>query len=264
MEVDAILQRLVRMIAWLTHHLPTEIETVNGIPGKYRGGAEMTDHGYINQAPEEIKLYSSDQWKEAMEHDKLIITGTDLLTDEAMLELAKVSPVVLVHHKQTQSVARKQLIDSASVFICHTPKHLELELQWTEPKQSTWVISSHNPSDFATKPKENFALWAGRLHRQKGPQEALQWAEDNQIPLTLYWNKPRELVLETMARAKHFVFLPNDFDAEPRTVIEAVLSGCQVHVNENVGISSIPGWSNPEIMAELVGNAGRKFWEAVL
>lgn len=263
-EVAALLEGNVCMIAWLTHHLPAEIETVNGIPGKYRGGAEMTDYGYISQAPEEIKLYSPDQWKEAMEHDKLIITGTDLLTDEAMLELSKANPIILVHHLQTQSSARKQLIDSASVFICHTPKHLELELQWTNPKQSTWVISSHNPSDFVSRPKENFALWAGRLHRQKGPDNALRWAEEHQVPLVLYWNKPRELVLETMARAKHFVFLPNDFDAEPRTVIEAVLSGCEVHVNDNVGISSIPDWSNPEIMAELVSNAGRKFWEAVL
>jgi hypothetical protein len=264
MEVDTVFERTVRMIAWLSHHLPTDIETTNGIPGKYRGGAEMTDARYLEAAPEQVKVFGPDQWKEAMDADKLIITGTDLLTDEAMTQLATKNPVIMVHHKQTRTPARQLLIDSAQVLICHTPKHLEIELSWTNPKSSTWIISSHNPDDFTSKPKEDFALWAGRLHHQKGPDNALRWAEHNGIPLVLYWNKPREQVLETMSRAKHFVFLPNDFDAEPRTVIEAVLSGCQVHLNDQVGISSIPQWDNPEIMAELVSNAGRKFWETAL
>lgn len=251
------------MIAWLTHHLPTDIETINGIPGKYRGGAEMSDNGYISQAPEEVRVYSPDEWKEAMEHDKLIITGTDLLKEEEMLELAKVNPIVMVHHLQTRTPARQKLIDSSRLFICRSPRHLEIEKQWTMPKASDWVLSSFMKTDFQVKTKENFALWASRLHRQKGPENALQWAEDNQIPLILYWNKPRELVLETMSRAKHFVFLPNDFDAESRVTIEAVLSGCEVHTNDNVGITSIPDWSNPEKLLELVSNAGRKFWELV-
>lgn len=251
------------MIAWLTHHLPTETETVNGIPGKYRGGAEMSDSDYLSYTDQEVKLFSPDQWKEAMEYDKLIITGTDLLTDEAMIELAKVSPVVMAHHKQTRTEARQQLINNSRLFLCRTPRHLEIEKEWTEPRASDWVLSAFSQTDFQVKPKENFALWASRLHRQKGPDNALRWAEEHQTPLVLYWNKPRELVLETMARAKHFVFLPNDFDAESRVTIEAVLSGCQVHTNDNVGITSIPDWSNPEKLLELVSNAGRKFWELV-
>jgi hypothetical protein len=67
-----------------------------------------------------------------------------------------------------------------------------------------------------------------------------------------------------MARAKHFVFLPNDFDAESRVVIEAVLSGCQVHLNDQVGISSVSDWNNPEILLELVNSSASKFWTEAL
>jgi hypothetical protein len=77
-------------------------------------------------------------------------------------------------------------------------------------------------------------------------------------------DRPREQVLEAMSRAKYFVFLPNDFDAEPRAVIEAVLSGCEIVTNENAGITSIPDWRNPETLSELVEKAGERFWELAL
>jgi hypothetical protein len=77
-------------------------------------------------------------------------------------------------------------------------------------------------------------------------------------------DKPRSEVLETMSRASHFVFLPNGFDAEPRAVIEAVLSGCQVHTNELAGITSVANWQDPETLIELVSNSKQVFWDTVL
>jgi hypothetical protein len=252
------------MIAWLTHHLPREFEEKSGIPGKYRGGAEMSDAQYLELAPTEVKVFNPSQWQEAMDYDQIVITGTDLLTQEAMTQLATKKPVVMVHHKQTRTEARQQLINSAKKFICRTPRHLEVELEWTSPVKSTWVTSYFDPTQFKPKPKEDFALWAARLHSQKGPDNAMKWAEQNKIPLVMYWDKPREKVLETMSRAKHFVFLPNDLDAESRVVIEAVLSGCQLHVNENVGISSVSGWNDPDKLSTIVSSANTKFWNEVL
>jgi hypothetical protein len=77
-------------------------------------------------------------------------------------------------------------------------------------------------------------------------------------------DKPRAEVLETMSRASHFVFLPNGFDAEPRAVIEAVLSGCQVHTNDLAGITSVPNWRDPQVLLELVIGSKNKFWDRVL
>ena len=224
----------------------------------------MTDATLLENAPVEIKTFLPSQWREALEFDQIVITGTDLLNAEAMTELAKKEPVVAVHHLQTRSPERANLFNSAKVLICRTPKHLELELEWTNPKASTWVVSPLDPTEFTAKPKEDFALWAARWHPQKGPEQAIQWAQQENLKLIMMHDKTRAEVLETMSRAKHFVFLPQGFDAEPRSVVEAVLSGCQVHTNDLAGISSIPNWRDPQVLTELVTNAKERFWQIVL
>jgi glycosyltransferase involved in cell wall biosynthesis len=255
--LDAILTRQAEVIAWVSHHLPSE-------DGTLVGGAEMTDQKLLDLAPEPVKVIHSNSWREALDCEKIIITGTDQLSDEAMITLAKRRPVVSVHHKQSRSYERAQLISSASQFICHTPRHLEIELEWTSPQACDWVLSPHDPSDFKVGEKKNFALWAARWHEQKGPHQAIAWAKENDIELVMMHSAPREEVLQTMSKAKHFVFLPTDFDAEPRTLIESVLSGCIVHTNDLAGISSIPNWDKPDVMADLVSNAANRFWELAL
>lgn len=246
------------MIAWVSHHLPQFYG--EALPG----GAELTDLRYLDAAPVEVAPILPDEWRNALDYEQVIVTGTDLLSNKAMMELAKKKPVVMVHHRQTRSPARQHLLSSAKTLICHTPRHLEIELEWTEPQTSKWILSSHDPAWFQVKEKENFALWAARLHPQKGANEAIRWSNDMEIPLQMFYNKPKATVLEAMSRAKHFVFFPQDFDAEPRTIIEAVLSGCEVHTNDLAGITSVPDWDNPEVMRELVSNSRQEFWETAL
>lgn len=245
------------MIAWVSHHLPLA-------DGTLVGGAEMTDAVTLQAAPVKVQVIAPDQWERALDFDKIVIAGTDQLSNAAMKALAEKSPTVLVHHEQTRTEARQALISSAAKLICHTPRHLEIELEWTAPKSSTWVLSSHDVSQFEIKEKENFALWAARMHHQKGPAEALAWSSHHSIPLLMMHNKPRAEVLEAMSRAKHFVFLPNGFDAEPRTIIEAILSGCIVHTNTLAGITSIPNWNNPQVLSELVSTSRERLWQEIL
>ena len=245
------------MIAWVSHHLPDP-------DGKLIGGAEMTDQTLLTDAPTDVKIITPDNWKQALEFDKIVITGTDLLSPFAMTQLARRKPVVAIHHLQTRTEERAELLSSASTLLCRTPKHLELELSWTKPKHSDWVVSPLDVSQMSVKPKENFAVWAGRMHPQKGPSEAITWAANNGIPLEMMTDKPRSEVLEAMSRAKYFVLLPQGFDAEPRVVVEAVLSGCEVHTNDLAGITSVPNWQNPDVLRELVIGAKAKFWDRVL
>ena len=224
----------------------------------------MTDQALLADAPAEVTIIRPEDWKQALEFDKIVITGTDLLSNFAMTQLARRKPIVAVHHLQTKTQERQELLSSASTLVCRSPRHLELELEWTTPKASTWVTAPLDTSQITQKPKENFALWAARMHPQKGPVEAQAWAEQQGIPLVMMHDKPRAEVLETMSRASHFVFLPTGFDAEPRAVIEAVLSGCQVHTNKLAGITSVPNWRNPEILTDLVNNSKERFWQIVL
>jgi hypothetical protein len=245
------------VIAWVSHHLPDK-------DGKLVGGAEMTDVALLTDAPTEYTIIKPENWKQALDFDKIVITGTDLLSPYAMTQLARRKPVVAVHHLQTRTEERAELLSSASTLICRTPRHLELELEWTTPKASTWVTAPLDITEISQKPKQSFALWAARMHPQKGPVEAQAWADQQGLPLVMMTDKPRAEVLETMSRASHFVFLPNGFDAEPRAVIEAVLSGCQVHTNELAGITSVPNWQDPKTLTNLVTNSKELFWSTVL
>jgi hypothetical protein len=224
----------------------------------------MTDQTLLTDAPTDYTIIKPENWQQALEFDKIVITGTDLLSNFAMTQLARRKPIVAVHHLQTRTEARKELLSSASTLICRTPRHLELELEWTTPKVSTWVTAPLDITEINQKPKQSFALWAARMHPQKGPVEAQAWADQQGLPLVMMTDKPRSEVLETMSRASHFVFLPNGFDAEPRAVIEAVLSGCQVHTNELAGITSVPNWRNPQVLTDLVNNSKERFWQIVL
>jgi hypothetical protein len=224
----------------------------------------MTDQALLADAPAEVTIIRPEDWKQALEFDKIVITGTDLLSPFAMTQLARREPIVAIHHLQTRTDERAELLSSASTLICRTPRHLELELEWTTPKKTDWVLSPLDVSQLSVKPKENFALWAARMHPQKGPVEAQAWAEQQGIPLVMMHDKPRAEVLETMSRASDFVFLPTGFDAEPRVVIEAVLSGCQVHTNELAGITSVPNWRDPDKLRALVTQAKQQFWDRIL
>jgi hypothetical protein len=224
----------------------------------------MTDVALLTDAPTDYTIIEPDNWKQALEFDKIVITGTDLLSPFAMTQLARRKPIVAIHHLQTRTEERAELLSSASTLICRTPRHLELELEWTKPKASTWVTAPLDITEITQKPKESFALWAARMHPQKGPVEAQLWADQRGLPLVMITDKPRAEVLETMSRASHFVFLPNGFDAEPRAVIEAVLSGCQVHTNELAGITSVPNWQDPDTLTNLVTNSKELFWATVM
>ena len=245
------------LIAWISHHLP-------GPDGFLVGGAEMSDAVLLADPPVDVAVFNPNNWEGALEFDQIVITGTDLLDPFAMTQLAKKKPAVMVHHEQTRSESRANLINNSKVFIARTPRHLEIELSWTKPKNSSWVLSPLDLNEFQVKPKLDFALWAARWHAQKGPDEAVKWAEERNIKLLMLRDKPRSEVLEAMSIAKYFVFLPTGFDAEPRAVIEAVMSGCEVHTNELAGITSIPNWDKPEVLGELVSNSKKLFWEKVL
>jgi glycosyltransferase involved in cell wall biosynthesis len=68
----------------------------------------------------------------------------------------------------------------------------------------------------------------------KGYQQAEQWCIDNKKEYEVLWEVPYENVLEKMALAEGFVYLPQGGDTCPRMVIEAKLLGCELHINDDV------------------------------
>lgn len=68
----------------------------------------------------------------------------------------------------------------------------------------------------------------------KGWQAAEEWCKQNNKQYETVWNVPYGELLEKLAAAEGFVYLPAGGDTCPRMVIEAKLLGCKLHLNENV------------------------------
>jgi hypothetical protein len=94
--------------------------------------------------------------------------------------------------------------------------------------------------------------------------QAKVWAHGFGIPIVVMSDYERRDVLQMMSKAEWFVHTPISFESECRSVMEAVLSGCRVHTNRNVGIASVDNWDDRIYLKEMVDNAGQDFWSCVL
>jgi len=223
-------------LAWVTHHVARDVDESWMLPGGL-GGAELTDAAMIEQAPTDISVdvIHADDWEQALDYDRVVVTGTDLLSDKAMRRLADTSPLVWVHHEQTPNAARRELFAQAKPFVTMSREHSQVEHSWSDVP-SVWC---HGHIDLTEIPqsdnKQTAALWAARNHPQKGLLAARRWARAHDLPLTEFSSVPRSEVLESMASHEYFVFLPQAFDSCPRTLIEAEAAECKIVTNARAG-----------------------------
>jgi len=254
-------------LLWISHHLPSVSDGDEWLRGDYRGGAEMSDAEYFADAPDDVDIWRihPDQLVgvDVREFDRVLVTGTDLLSELQMQHLATFDPMVFVHHRQSRTFARKVLLESAQPFVCHTPAHLAVEQEWCDLSDTRLVLSAFNPDDCWIDHKERFALWAARNHPLKGKNQAALWCAQNDLPFMAVSDLSRDEVLALMASAEWFVHLPLAFESECRSVMEAVLSGCKVETNNLVGVTSFERWRDAGWLADEIAGASDLFWEAV-
>jgi intein/homing endonuclease len=68
----------------------------------------------------------------------------------------------------------------------------------------------------------------------KGCEDAIKYCEDNNLKYEVLWDKPYNVVLESLSKAKGHVYLPRGKDTCPRMTIEAKLLGCDLVLNDFV------------------------------
>ena len=239
-------------VAWVTHHVP-QADADWLLPGGV-GGAEMTDATMISHAPPSVSVdvITPDKWEQALDADRVVITGTDFLSDAALVALAERKPIVWVHHQQAPSPVRQRLFQLADPFVTMSKAHAEVEASWSGVF-GEWCHGDIT-CDITPRDKKPAALWSARNHPQKGLLAARLWSRSMGLPLTELSGVDRSEVLDAMAEHEWFVFLPQAFDSCPRTLIEAEYAGCQIHTNANAGRRD-PGPLD-EVMAAQVP----KFW----
>jgi glycosyltransferase involved in cell wall biosynthesis len=99
----------------------------------------------------------------------------------------------------------------------------------------------------------------------KGADDAEQWCKDNKKEFEVVWDRPYNEVLEKLATAEGFVYLPKGGDTCPRMVIEAKLLGCELHLNDNVQHRD-ETWFNTDDLETIEGYlyaARGLFWAAI-
>ena len=99
----------------------------------------------------------------------------------------------------------------------------------------------------------------------KGADDAKKWCEDNGKDYEVVWGLKYEELLEKLAYAEGFVYLPKGYDTCPRMVIEAKLLGCKLHINENVqhGKEEWFDTQNIEEIEEYLFSATNQFWNGI-
>jgi glycosyltransferase involved in cell wall biosynthesis len=83
----------------------------------------------------------------------------------------------------------------------------------------------------------------------KGADDAEAWCKANGKEYDVVWNLPYDQLLQKLARAEGFVYLPKGGDTCPRMVIEAKLLGCKLHLNANVQHASEEWFTTDDLEA---------------
>lgn len=98
----------------------------------------------------------------------------------------------------------------------------------------------------------------------KGFAPSRRWALDRGREVREIKNEPPERVLETFAGCASLVYLPIGLEPAGRLPVEARLLGCEVVVNEHVGVAGEPFWrgTGDDALAWLRGGP-RRFWQLV-
>ena len=99
----------------------------------------------------------------------------------------------------------------------------------------------------------------------KGADAATKWCQETAREYEVVWGLEYDQVLEKLAQAEGFVYLPEGGDTCPRMVIEAKLLGCQLHLNQNVQHAT-EIWFDTDDMFDTEAYlyaARERFWNAI-
>ena len=240
----------------------------------YVGGAELTTEALIESCPlKTFKVKCSDITLETLNsgHTKYWIFGNFASLNKELIPtiVANIQYSILEYDYKFckyRSIEKHKLI-TGSECDCHQDMHGKMISAFMYGSKSLWWMSEAQQAIYEKRfpflaEKENTVLssvfndeffaavkllkekykdhnrekWIvlGSTSWIKGFQQAEEWCKQNNKEYEVLWNVPYSEVLEKLAQAEGFVYLPQGGDTCPRMVIEAKLLGCKLHINEDV------------------------------
>lgn len=240
----------------------------------YVGGAELTTEALIESCPlKTFKIRCKDISLETLNsgHKKYWVFGNFASLNKELIPtiVANLSYSILEYdykYCKYRSIEKHKSITGKDCD-CHEDMHGKMISAFMHGSKSLWWMSEAQQAVYENvfpflKDKENTVLssvfndeffasvkllrekyknverkkWLvlGSTSWIKGFQQAEEWCKQNNKEYEALWNIPYSEVLEKMAQAEGFVYLPQGGDTCPRMVIEARLLGCQLHINDDV------------------------------
>ncbi len=151
------------------------------------------------------------------------------------------------YHNLFPFLSEKENVVLSSVFDDNFFYHVKvLREKYKDHDRSGWIVLGSNS-------------WI------KGASAAEEWCKENNKKYEVLWGLPYTDVLEKLAQAEGFVYLPLGNDTCPRMVIEAKLLGCDLHLNEFVQHKN-EIWFDTEDMFDTEAYlyaARSRFWNAL-
>lgn len=241
-------------VAWVTHRDPE----------KYVGGAEVNELEMIKARPTgvEVTMIRPGGVEPGLdEFDEVIVTGIYGYSPRELNIIGRSKPLFWVQDTQFSSHWFYELCDVV-IFLNEMHRAYEVKMNPQVEYRQYFINHAYIPefSEIRDDKKHvpHTALWAHRPMAHKGLDNAADWAKEREIPLTVLVHRPRYQVLSAMQNHHFFLMLPHSFDAGPRAVMEAQLSGCEIIVNDKVGI-----WEDVEAMRAHMATADKTFWQIV-
>ena len=271
----------------------------------YVGGAELTSQALIDAAPLEVfKLHSKDVTVDLLQAgtDKFWVFGNFAQMNPQLIPSIvgnlKYSLVEYDFKYCRSRSPEKHQVDHHVPCDCHNQMNGKIVSAFFYGSMGTWWMSEKQKERYLTLfpflgERSNTVLssvfdaktlgllkslrnankdterkgWIvlGSDSWIKGADDAKAWCEANGKEYEVVWNIPYAQVLEKLAKAEGFVYLPKGGDTCPRMVIEAKLLGCKVQLNDNV-MHKDEEWFATDNLDEIEGYlfvAPKHFWNGI-
>jgi glycosyltransferase involved in cell wall biosynthesis len=246
-------------------------------PG-YKGGAELSSEAYQRAAPDGYELVIRTHKEPCPEDCDAYIVGNCTAYDASVIKSIRGKPVIKIVFdlwRYGDSELRHWLLNQSARVILVSPPQLDW-LPYTINVPISYVPCPVDIVIFERAANEILGwegvCWLGRMWPGKGLANVIEWSKATGQPVDYYGSGPEralvgdryrgevrpEEVPALLARYATFIFLPDEFDPCPRTVIEAWAAGCRLILNGRVGVQ---WWLDND--PEALRNACTRFWQVV-
>ena len=198
---------------------------------------------------------------------------------------------------QTECSTEKyvEIYHNAKSIIFQSPVHHKTFLSYFGEKVIKDYLILPPPIDpdifikMANTPRKTRFLWTGLMHPFRGIEEAIEYATNNPEKQFLFHSAyppvhkkyteqlealpncevriqpiPYEEMPQLFASCSDLFYQPRNLDASSRTCLEALLSGCRLRPNANVGLFSYSwDWSDKTKIVEEIKKAPSIFWNHI-